>query len=33
MGLTSTVDEYCASTYHALAGLEGMFKLVDDILW
>ena len=32
MGLTSSGDEFCARTYKALAGIPGVFKLVDDIL-
>ena len=32
MGLTSSGDEFCARTDKALAGIPGVFKLVDDIL-
>ena len=32
MGLTSSGDEFCSRTDHALAGITGMYKLVDDIL-
>ena len=32
MGLTSSGDEFCAGTDKALAGILGVFKLVDDIL-
>ena len=32
MGLTSSGDEFCARTDNALAGIPGVFKLVDDIL-
>ena len=32
MGLTSSGDEFCARTDQALAGIPGMWKLVDDIL-
>jgi hypothetical protein len=32
MGLVSSGDEFCARTDRALAGIDGVFKLVDDIL-
>ena len=32
MALTSSGDEFCARTDKALAGIPGVFKLVDDIL-
>ena len=32
MGLSSSSDEFCARTDRALEGLEGVLKLVDDIL-
>ena len=32
MGLTSSGDKFCARTDKALAGIPGVFKLVDDIL-
>ena len=32
MGLTSRGDQFCARTDKALAGIPGVFKLVDDIL-
>ena len=32
MRLTSSGDEFCARTDKALAGIPGVFKLVDDIL-
>ena len=32
MGLSSSSDEFCARTDKALEGLEGVLKLVDDIL-
>ena len=32
MGLASSGDEFCKRTNQALAGIPGLFKLVDDIL-
>jgi hypothetical protein len=32
MGLVSSGDKFCARTDRALAGIDGVFKLVDDIL-
>ena len=32
MGLVSSGDEFCARTDRALAGIQGVYKLVDDIL-
>ena len=32
MGLTSSGDEFCSRTDHALVGITGMYKLVDNIL-
>ena len=32
MGLVSSGDEFCARTDRALAGITGVYKLVDDIL-
>ncbi len=32
MGLVSSGNEFCARTNRALAGIDGVFKLVDDIL-
>ena len=32
MGLVSSGNEFCARTDRALAGIAGVFKLVDDIL-
>ena len=32
MGLASSGDEFCKRTDQALAGIPGLFKLVDDIL-
>ena len=32
MGLNASGDEWCARSDHALAGLQGVTKLVDDIL-
>ena len=32
MGLVFSGDEFCARTDRALAGITGVFKLVDDIL-
>ena len=32
MGLVSAGDEFCARTDRALAGIQGVYKLVDDIL-
>ena len=32
MGLVSSGDEFCARTDRVLAGITGVYKLVDDIL-
>ena len=32
MGLASSGDEFCARTDKALAEIQGVFKLVDDII-
>ena len=32
MGLASSGDEFCKRTDQAMAGIPGLFKLVDDIL-
>ena len=32
MGLVSSGNEFCARTDRALAGITGVYKLVDDIL-
>ena len=32
MGLICSGDEYCSRTDRALTGLEGVLKLIDDIL-
>ena len=32
MGLISSDDEFCARSDRALANIQGVFKLVDDIL-
>ena len=32
MGLASSGDEFCKRTNQALAGIPGLFKLIDDIL-